>query len=184
MEKDIKYWLKEGKQSKITKNVEKLASKFSGNDFEKIQKILNWMGKNLKSCKDYKKVLKIFATRNVDKILKDGFITGCHDNALIFATLCRAVGIPAKYITGIDKLDPKNRGHCAVEVYINNTWIIVDQSRKIITLDIKRSDFYKQNYIIAKSLDSWEAGIKTFKNWKDKSEKIVKVISKINTSIN
>jgi len=184
LEKDIKHWLKEGKQSKITKRVKKLASKFSGDDFEKIQGILNWMGKNLKPYKDYKKVLKIFATRSIDKILKDGFVTGCHDNALIFAILCRAVGIPAKYIGGIDKLDPKNRGHCVVEVYINKNWIIIDQSRKTIALDIKKSDFYKQNYIIGKGLDSWEIGIKSFKNWKDKSEKIVKIISKINTSKN
>jgi len=183
MEENIKIWLKEGKQSKITKLIKKLVSKFSGNDFEKIGGILNWMDKNLKRCEDYKKVLKIFARRNVDQVLEDGFTTGCHDNALVFATLCRAVGIPAKYIMGIDKLNPKNKGHCVVEVYINKDWIIVDQNSKTISLDIKRSDFYKKNYIVGKGLDSWDIGIKSFKNWKAKSKKIIKVISKIDLKI-
>ena len=180
MKEDIKIWLKEGKQSKITKLIKKLAFGFLGNDFEKIEGILKWMDKNLKPCKDYKKVLKIFARRNVNKVLEDGFTTGCHDNALVFATLCRAVGIPAKYIMGIDKLNPKNKGHCIVEVYINKHWIIVDQNRETISLDIKRSDFYKKNYIVGKGLDSWDIGIKAFKNWKEKSNKVIKIISKIN----
>jgi len=180
MKEDIKIWLKEGKQSKITKLIKKLAFGFLGNDFEKIEGILKWMDKNLKPCKDYKKVLKIFARRNVNKVLEDGFTTGCHDNALVFATLCRAVGIPAKYIMGIDKLNPKNKGHCVVEVYINKDWIIVDQNRKAISLNIKRSDFYKNNYIVGKGLDSWDIGIKSFKNWKEKSSEVIKIISKIN----
>ena len=180
MEENIKIWLKEGKQSKITKLIKKLVSKFSGNDFEKIGSILNWMDKSLKRCEDYKKVIKIFARRNVNKVLEDGFTTGCHDNALVFATLCRAVGIPAKYIMGIDKLSPKNKGHCVVEVYINKGWIIVDQNRKAISLDIKRSDFYRKNYIVGKGFDSWDIGIKSFKNWKEKSNEVIKIISKIN----
>ena len=180
MKKDIKYWLKEGKQSKMTKSVKKLALGFSGNDFEKIQGILKWMDGNLKRCKDNKKILKIFATRNVIKVIKDSFSTGCHDDALVFATLCRVVGIPAKYVAGIDKLDPKNRGHCIVEAYINKDWIIIDQNNKTITLEAKRSDFYRRNFIIGKGLDSWDIGIKSFKSWKEKSNKIIRVISKIN----
>jgi len=180
MKKDIKIWLKEGKQSKITKSIKKLTSKFSGNDFKKIEGILKWMDKNLKHCKDYKKALKIFATRNVAKILKDSFSTGCHDHALVFATLCRAVGIPAKYVIGIDKLSPKNRGHCVVEVYVNKDWVIVDQSRETISLDIKRSDFYKNNFVVGKGFDSWDVGVKSFKSWKEKSNEVIRIISKIN----
>ncbi len=180
MKENIKIWLKEGKQSKVTKSIKKLVSKFSGNDFEKIESIIRWMDKNLKQCKDYKKILKIFARRNVNKVLEDGFTTGCHDNALVFATLCRAVGIPAKYIMGIDKLNPKNRGHCVIEVYVNEHWIIVDQSKRTISLDIKTSDFYKKNFIVGKGLNSWDIGIKSFKSWKEKSNKVIKIISKIN----
>lgn len=179
MKENIKIWLKEGKQSKITKSIKKLVSRFSGNDFEKVEGILKWTDKNLKPCKDYKKAIKIFATRDADKILKDGFSTGCHDSALVFATLCRAIGIPAKYIIGIDKLSPKNRGHCVVEVYINKHWIIVDQSRRTISLDIKTSDFYKNNFVVGKGFDSWDVGVKSFKSWKEKSNEVIRIISKI-----
>ncbi|MFA5360435.1 MAG: transglutaminase-like domain-containing protein [Candidatus Paceibacterota bacterium] len=179
MKKDIKIWLKEGEQSKITKSIKKLAFRFSGNDFEKIESIIQWMDKNLKQCKDYKKALRIFATRNAAKILKDGFTTGCHDNTLVFATLCRAVGIPAKYIIGIDKLSPKNRGHCVVEVYVNKHWVIVDQNRRTISLDVKTSDFYKNNFVIGEGFDSWDVGVKSFKSWKKKSNKVIRIISKI-----
>ena len=53
---------------------------------------------------------------------------GCHDDALTFATLCRAAGLPSRYLAGLDKLDPKNQGHCLVETDINKEWILIDQS--------------------------------------------------------
>jgi hypothetical protein len=180
MKENIKNWLKEGEQSKMTKLVINLTNYFFGNDFEKIRKILKWMDKNLKRCEDNKKTLRIFATRTINRILKDKFSTGCHDDALVFATLCRAVDIPAKYVVGIDKLNPKNRGHCVVEVYINKEWILIDPFRHLINLDSKKSNFYKENFVIGKGLDSWDIGIKSFKTWKDKSNKIIKIISKIN----
>ncbi len=183
MKEDIKKWLKSGNQSKITKTIKNISNKFSGNDLEKIQSILSWMERNLKRCKDQNKVLKIFATRNVSKVLKDGFSTGCHDDALVFVTLCRAVGIPAKYVAGIDKLNPENKGHCVVEVYINKNWILVDQSRSIIALCPRRSNFYKENFIVGKGYDSWDIGIKSFKTWKEKSNKIIKKINKIISKI-
>jgi len=179
MKENVKIWLKEGKQSKITPSIEKLAFRFSGNDFEKIMDIIKWIDKNLKNIKDNKQRLKIFAKRSVDKILKDGFSTGCHDNAVVFVTLCRAVGIPAKYVVGIDKFNPKNRGHCVAEVYINNNWILVDPDSKIINLDIEGSFFYNNYFIIGKGLDSWDVKIKSFKSWKEKSNKLIKLLSTI-----
>mgnify|MGYP000929000605 CR=1 FL=1 len=71
MKEDIKYWLKEGKQSRFDKSIRNLAVKFSGNDFEKIKEIIEWINKNIKICRDSKKIKKIFATRTIDKILKD-----------------------------------------------------------------------------------------------------------------
>jgi len=54
--------------------------------------------KNLKRCSDQEKVLQIFATRDISEVLKEMLSTGCHDDALIFATFCRALGIPSKYV--------------------------------------------------------------------------------------
>lgn len=179
MKEDPKIWLKEGKQSKTTKSIRALAKLFSGDDFEKIKAILKWMDKNIKSCRENKKILKIFAKRTISKILKDKFSTGCHDDALIFVVFSRILGIPAKYVAGIDKLDPKNKGHCVAEIYIGKDWVLVDPSEKTIDLDLKRSNFYKENFLIGKGLDSWDIGIKSFRSWKDKSNKIIKIISKV-----
>lgn len=171
-------WLREGKQSEETKTVKELAASFSGSDFEKIRSILKWMGKSLKNRKG-SEVQKIFATRTVTAVIRDRFSTGCHDNALVCATLCRAVDIPAKYVAGINKLDPKNKGHCVVEAYVDRSWVLIDQSRELIWLNPERSDFYKENFIVGKGLDSWDVGIKSFRSWKEKSNKIVEIISKI-----
>jgi len=179
MKGEIKKWLKSGDQSKVTKAIRDITQKFLGTDLEKIHSILNWMDQNIKHCKDQDKVLKIFATRNVSKVLKEGFSTGCHDDALVFVTFCRTIGIPAKYVVGIDKLDPKNKGHCVVELYLNKNWILVDQSRGIIELYPRRGNFYKENFIIGKGYDCWDIGIKSFKTWREKSDKIIRIISKI-----
>ncbi|MBC8383444.1 MAG: transglutaminase domain-containing protein, partial [Candidatus Cloacimonetes bacterium] len=180
MSENIKKWLENGEQSNITKDVTEIVSEFKGNDFEKIISILNWMNKNLKRCTDQDKVLKIFATRNVSEVLKDMLSTGCHDDALIFTTFCRAVGIPAKYVVGISKLNPKNSGHCVVELYLPaGGWILVDQSRGSVYIDPQRSDFYRMNFIVGKGLDSWDVGISSFKTWEEKADRIIELISKI-----
>jgi hypothetical protein len=179
MAENVKIWPKQGNQSKITKRIKVVADNFSGTDFAKIKSILKWINKNIKACRDQKKCLRIFARRTADKVLKDGFSTGCHDKALIFTVLCRAVGIPAKYIAGINKLSPRNKGHCVVEVYVDKTWILVDQSRNLITLKPNQSDFYRENFFIGKGLDSWDIGIKSLKDWKKRSDKIINIISKI-----
>ena len=174
-------WLKEGRQSKITGQIQKIASNFSGDDFKKVKNILSWMTGNTKKCRDEKKVLAIFATRTADKVLKDKFTTGCHDEALVFATLCRAAGIPAKYLVGINKTDPRNSGHCAVEIYIDGSWVLVDQSKNVIYLNPARSHFYHWHFIIGTGLDSWDNGIKSFKTWQDKSNKVIQHIAKLKT---
>ena len=179
MSENIKKWLKSGEQSNISEDITKIVSKFNGSDFKKIMSILNWMNKNLKRCSDQEKVLRIFATRDISEILKEMLSTGCHDDALIFATFCRALGIPAKYVVGINKLDPKNSGHCVVELFLHCRWILVDQSKGSIFIDPQRSEFYRMNYIVGKCLDSWDVGIKSFKTWEEKSKKIIEHISKI-----
>ncbi len=179
MSENIRKWLKSGEQSKITKDATDIVSEFTGSDFEKIISILNWMNKNLKRCTDQDKVLKIFATRDISEVLKDMLSTGCHDDALIFTTFCRAVEIPAKYVVGINKLNPKNSGHCVVELYLHDRCILVDQSRGSVFIDPKRSDFYRMNFIVGKGLDSWDVGISSFKTWEEKSNKIMEIISKI-----
>jgi len=177
------YYLKEGKQTKKTKVVKEVSKSFKGTDFEKIVKILEWINKNLKSYKNQKKAISIFAKRTADKIIRDGFYTGCHDIALVFVTLARSVGIPAKYIEGIDKINPQNKGHCVSEVFINNRWIFVDPTMNTICIVPARSDFYKQNYLIGEGLDSWDIGIKSFRSWRKKSNELIKKLKNIEINI-
>jgi len=180
MEKEVSYWLKEGKQSKITSAVKKIVKNFNGENMEKIYQILEWIEKNIPHHKDQKKVTEIFANRSVDKIIKDKFNIGCHDTAVLTATFLRALGIPAKFIEGINKLNKDNAGHCIVEAYINSKWILIDPSYFIISLKPKRNLFYKENYITGEGLDSWDNGIKTFADWKRKSQKTINYIKKLN----
>jgi len=179
MSENIKKWLNAGEQSKITDDVIEIVSEFQGSDFETIMSIIDWMNKNLERCTDQNQVLKIFASRDISEVLKEMLSTGCHDDALIFTTFCRACGIPARYVVGINKLDPKNRGHCVVEIHLHNRWILVDQSRGSVFIDPQRSEFYRMNYIVGKGLDSWDVGIRSFKTWEEKSKKIIEQISKI-----
>ncbi|MFH8109094.1 MAG: transglutaminase-like domain-containing protein [Candidatus Aenigmatarchaeota archaeon] len=57
----------------------------------------------------------------------------CADKANLFIALCRAVGIPARYLlifrcqlNAKVKDFPKKVGHVAAEVYLNNEWKVVD----------------------------------------------------------
>lgn len=170
-------WLKEGKQTKMTPEIRKIADKFKGNEFEKIKQILEWMDKNLNSEKDHSKVLKIFATRTADQLIKEKNQTGCHDTAMILVTFLRAVGIPARYLFGISKTMTSRGGHCIVEAYTGNKWILIDPSYFQLNLKPERSHFYKEYHIIKKGLDSWGCGIKTHADWKKVSDKLIKHIS-------
>jgi len=177
MKENIKHWLKEGKQSKITPKIKKIAQEFKGDEIDKIIKILNWIEKNIKH--NYAKATKIFATRTSEQIIKDKYHTGCHDTAVLLATFLRAVNIPARYLTGINRLNPKNNGHCVVEAFVKNKWILIEDSKHQINFQPTRSDFYYHNYIIARGLDSWDNGIKSFKDWEKVSEKVIKKIKEI-----
>lgn len=179
MEREIQKWLNEGKQSEITSLIKNISNKFEGDEFDKIDKILRWIEKNIPAQKEYGKIIKIFSKRKADKIIKDKFNTGCHDTAVLTATFLRAVGIPAKFVEGIDKLNPKNRGHCVVEAYVKGDWILIDPESFTISLKPNRNLFYKTNYVIGKGLDAWDLGIKSFDDWKNKSNDVIKQVKKI-----
>ena len=177
--KKLDYWLKEGEQTKITKNIREIAAKFKGNDFEKIIRILDWYNENIKPEYNYGSDIKIFATRSVGKIIKDKFGTGCHDDAAVVVTLLRAVGIPAKYLVGIDRVSPRNTGHCVVEAYVNKKWVLIEPRVESTNIEPRKSSFYKYNIIVGEGLDSWDCGIKTFNDWKKTAKKIEDGINKL-----
>jgi hypothetical protein len=79
-------------------------------------------------------------------------------------------------VLGINKLLPRNGGHCVAEVYINEKWIVIDPSYFQLNLIPSRSSFYKENHIAKKGLDSWDCGVKTVKDWDKISKELVNKI--------
>lgn len=165
MEQDF---LKEGNQTKITENISKIASEFTGESFDLIPQILKWIHKNLKSNSDEKIKEKVFRKRTAVQIIEDGFTTGCTDVALVFIVLARAKGIPTKYVEAIrnkwmeigdeDSID----GHVFAEVFLNGEWHIIDPTDACLK-------FWYDRWIIYKiGLDSWDIGIHDFQELKQK----------------
>ncbi len=167
-------WLREGRQTKITPEIKKLAKKLRGsNDLETIFNILKWIKENLKFVKPWKWREKYLRTRTVQEIIKSGRSSGCGDKALVFAALARINGIPAKIVDAIDKdwLLAKNpkfiSGHSFVDVYLNKNWRIVDPTTGTIGLE-HRWGGGKEFIIYKKALDFWEMNIKNYKDMEEK----------------
>ena len=76
--------------------------------------------------------IKDFRERNTQQIIDDNYSSGCTDTALVFITLCRAKGIPTKYVETLKKRwleDPnakKIEGHVFAECYIRGKWYQID----------------------------------------------------------
>ncbi|MCR4327536.1 MAG: transglutaminase-like domain-containing protein [Nanoarchaeota archaeon] len=178
MESKIDYWLKEGKQSKITPSIRKIVESFKGSDLEKVFQILKWINKNLRHCKNQKMVEKIFATRTADELIKSKKHTGCHDVNLVFVVLARASGIPTKYLAGLGKETMKG-GHCVSEIFINGRWSLVDSSVYKIEIFPEFSEFFNKFYVMGIGIDSWDINIRTLKDWYKRAKEISEQIRKI-----
>jgi len=161
-------FLKEGEQTKITENVSKIASKFTGEGFDLITQILKWIHKNLKPNSDKKIKERIFRRRIAAQIIKDGFTTGCTDIALAFIVLARAKRIPTKYVEAIRNKWMETgdedciEGHVFAEVFLNGQWHIIDPMEACLK-------FWYDRWIVYKiGLDSWDIGIHDFQELKQK----------------
>lgn len=161
-------FLKEGEQTKITENISKIASGFTGENFDLIAQILKWIHKNLKSNSDKETKEKVFRKRTADQIIQDGFTTGCTDIALAFIVLARAKEIPTKYVEAIRnkwmEAGDENfiEGHVFAEVFLNSEWRIIDPAEACMK-------FWYDRWIIYKiGLDSWDIGIHDFQELKQK----------------
>jgi len=166
MEQD--FFLKEGKQTKITENILKVASEFTGEDFDLITQILKWIHKNLKPNSNKEIKEKVFRKRTADQIIKDGFTTGCTDIALVFIVLTRAKKISTKYIEAIRRKwmetgdEDSIEGHVFAEVFLNGKWYIIDPTEACLKF------WYDRWIIYEVGLDSWDIGIHSFQELKQK----------------
>ena len=165
----MKNYLKNTDQIIITDNIKSIANNFKQRDLDLILEILDWVFNNFKNIEnDKKEKMKLFRKRTADEIIESKKLTGCTDCTIVFISLTRAKGIPTKYIEAIRKrwldIGDENyiEGHVFAECQINNKWYIVDPQQGSIRTNYKNYAIYK------KGLDSWNIGIRDFKDLKEK----------------
>lgn len=170
-------FLKEGQQTKITPQIQKIAEGITGSLDEKLKKIINFT-KTLSFVDENKN--DIFRKRTADEIISDGYVSGCTDRALVFLVVARALNIPSKYIETINldflKEDKENySGHVYASVFEQGLgWKIIDPETRNINADIK-----KDNRILFKEgFDSWDIGITDFNSLKSKFDDFKKEYNK------
>ncbi|KUK76986.1 MAG: Uncharacterized protein XD93_0607 [candidate division WS6 bacterium 34_10] len=163
-EQEINKYLNSGPQTHITEGIQKIVSGIEGTNLEKTKKILD-LGSSLVERKGFDR--EVFRKRTASEILKDGFITGCTDAALLFVALARATNIPAKYVETIDEQWLKEggdliRGHVYSQIFddITNKWIWVDPLNCQFDAPPIGRIIYKEG------LDSWDIGIRDFDSLK------------------
>ncbi|WP_048103783.1 transglutaminase-like domain-containing protein [Aciduliprofundum sp. MAR08-339] len=93
-------------------------------DYEKALKIYEWITKNT----NYTYVREYCMYDNIGEYVATSLRGDCGMFALLFITLCRAVGIPAKWQSGWFITPKFASPHDWAQVYVNNTWLPVDAS--------------------------------------------------------
>jgi len=116
--------------------VVKVAAGLKGtNDVETTRNVLEWMRKNVKYRLQNLGVGKV-DFKSMDEILERGHAE-CRGYTLLFASLCRAAGVPVRPVWGLAKLpateaQPKGdfASHNWCEVYVNGSgWVPVDPQK-------------------------------------------------------
>lgn len=138
-----------------------------------IQKIYLWKNSNFKSAAGGGVLI---GKVTVNEIIEKKELTGCHDHALLMASILRKYGFPVVIVdaTGIqwaldypDKVDYFS-GHVFIEVYVNNQWILIDStggsyvsnydpSNRVIPINMGPES--KGYYVMLKGLDPNDYGI-------------------------
>ena len=176
---EIRRFLEPGEQTEISPEIQRIADTIEGNTLEKAQGILNWGRELIEqgefTNRSYDK--NVFRKRTAEQILKDRYLTGCTDYALLFITIARACGIPAKYVETIDREWLKEGGkeidgHVYAQIYDaeKTEWIWVDPRMG----QIGSAPEQKDRIVFKEGLDSWDIEIrdkesmdKEFGNFRD-----------------
>ena len=162
-------YLKDTEQIAITDTIKSIADNFRQKNLDLILEISDWVFNNFENIEnDKEEKMGLFRKRTADEIIKSKKVTGCTDYAIIFIALARAKKIPTKYIEAIRKrwldIGDENHieGHVFAECQINDKWYIVDPQGGAIRTDYRNYAVYK------KGLDSWDIGIRSFKDLRKK----------------
>jgi transglutaminase-like putative cysteine protease len=156
---EISKYLKSGEQTQITPEMSEVAKGVTGNAVEKSKTIIGMMSARLRN-EDFNP--DIFRKRTAEQIIKDGFVTGCTDSAVVFVAAARTCGLSAKYVETVDeewlKSDsPDIVGHQFAQVYDEERkgWFWVDPTLKKVDTVSPREE---GKVIYKEGLDSWDVG--------------------------
>lgn len=157
-------YLKSGKQTQITPEMVEMANNITGNAVEKCKAFaLKSSGMTNKGFSP-----EIFRKRTAEQIIRDDFVTGCTDCALVFVTLARACGLPAKYVETVDENWLKGNeenvtGHQFAQVYDEGRgkWFWVDPAWGKVDILNPTSE---GKVVYKEGLDSWDIGFRDGKS--------------------
>lgn len=169
---DPKVFLGHGKQSKITDTtyyfVENINDK---KDFSTLAEIFHKLTK-FNDFKENHNKMEIYADYTTEDYIREQKLSGCTTYSLVFANMARAKGIPTVIVEGL-KIDFINKfqngnydnhisGHFFTEVFVNNKWYLVDNTRGRLYLDysIKNKVLPNENFLFGKGIDRWDFGMK------------------------
>ena len=124
-------------------SIRALAKKIVGNETDavaKASKLVHWVYANLGKSMDANgsTALQVLATRKGD----------CTEHALLFTTLARAAGVPAREVTGlayVETPDPVFGWHAWSEIYDGRQWVTMDPTWNEIRVDASHIKFADRN---------------------------------------
>ncbi len=90
--------------------------------------------------------------RRAKDIIQSGFFYGCSDAARVLFFRATQLGIPARFMAMIDCKSSNEHniiGHCYVELFLNDSWVIVDPIRCQIV------ENYPEKYILVTTQIDW-----------------------------
>lgn len=142
-------------------------------DLASLKQLFLWKSKWFKSVNGGGRFV---GRHNMQDLLRDRRLTGCHDHGLVVVSVLRHCGVPSVFVdaTGIEwALDyPEKtksfRGHVFVEIYLNKAWMLLDSvSGEYISnysplnplIPLKKRDDLKGFYVMFKGLDPADYGI-------------------------
>jgi hypothetical protein len=160
--------------SQTSGSYDDIISEFSGTEAQKITQIRNWINLegdlpgigSFKTCagkssdsENCPVTLVSDRTRKATTIISDGYAAGNVDKAVVFVSLARAVGVPARYVEAVNGCTQ----HAYAEIYLSGAWKIVDPS----TSGNSYPGSFGSYEAYKKGLDSWDIGLENEEDFKD-----------------
>lgn len=173
-------YLEQGEQSRISDPSQLGELRSDGQSLTHLGDIYRWLKHDFEPYGAHGRTIGV---ATVDQLLADRRLGGCHDTALVYASVAREMGYPALIadtasIPWIEQYQAheasQHVGHVFVEVYLVDEWVLIDPSNgwylehgyvpgnPVIPLTIGPASSNPDMhgcYVLCKGSDSWAIGI-------------------------